>query len=66
MGCCGKGNRTPKISKDEQKLIEVVRKVNYGAIKRGKTRVTLTTRQCFNCNTLVSKSAICPICGHRV
>jgi len=66
MGCCGKKNVTPKISKQEKKLIEVVRKINYGAIKRGRSRVTFNTRQCMNCNTLVSKSAICPICGHRV
>lgn len=68
MGCCGRKNRVvaPKATPDQQKIIDIVKSRNYGAIKKGRGRVTATTKQCLNCNTLVSSRSICPICGHKV
>jgi len=66
MGCCGKKPRIPKISKDQQKIIDKVKQINYGGYKGGKIRVTVNTRKCMNCNTLVSNKQICPICGHKL
>ena len=64
MACCGKKPKVPKISEEKKKVINKVRKLNYGAIKQGRSKVTMYSRQCFNCNTLVSNVTVCPICGH--
>lgn len=65
MSCCGKKRiHNFRLSPEQKKVVEKVRKANYGAVKRGNMRVTLNTKQCLNCNTLVSNKQICPICGH--
>jgi len=66
MSCCGRKSVVPPLSSNRRKVVSKVRSTNFGAVKRGNVKVTAYSRQCFNCNTLVSNVKLCPICGHKL